>query len=73
MKQQQREFLQETDNAMKTCSEIEFILKILRDYCEHNENKNEKFLGLTLMTELLLEKSRGLYNQIDTAQRYMLK
>lgn len=59
MKQQQREFLKETDYAMRVCSEIEFILNVIRDYCEYNEDTNPKFLGLTLMSEILLAKVTG--------------
>ncbi|MCM1009622.1 MAG: hypothetical protein NC390_01925 [Fusobacterium sp.] len=72
MKPERRELIAETDIAMRICSEIEFILTILSDYCEYNEDSNRKFLGVTLISKLLLEKNRGLYNLIDKVQRDML-
>lgn len=70
MKLKQREFLEETDNAMTMCIQIKFVLTVLRDFCEFNEYTNDKFIGMTTLAEFLLSKNNRLYDQIENIETY---
>lgn len=66
----QREFLEETTNAMEMCMQIKFLLTVLRDFCEFNEDASDKFLGLTILSEFLLSKNNHLYDQIEKVETF---
>lgn len=73
MKKQQREFLEDVDNATHICFEIKWLLTVLRDYCEYNEYTNDKFLGLTELTELIINKNSELLDQMDGIESFFPK
>lgn len=69
----QRKFLEDVDNATHICFEIKWLLTVLRDYCEFNEDSNDKFLGLTELTELIINKNSELLDQMDGIESFFQK
>ena len=69
MENSKQHFLEAWADTKETCVEMGALLAILKDYCDANEDEEQRICDIGVMIELLSDKNRKQREQINQIER----
>lgn len=69
MQNHKREFIDVWGDAKENCVEIEALLSILKNYCEVNDDDDQRFFYIEVILDVILNKNLEQIEQINDLER----
>ena len=70
MQKERKEFLEAWADTKETCSQIEALLHIIKNYCEVNDDVDRRFFYIEVLLDIILYKNYELNEQINKIETF---